>query len=176
VTEYVILMGVVALAVTLAVGRFGASIEEAFRAANAALARPMTTQVTSDHATPARTYSVARGEWIDTAGGDYASADLSDDVIATGSVTLSWAAPASRTNGEALDRERLRFKIYFGIESGNYFEPVDVGSDTTLRLAGLEPGDRYYFAVSTYDERGNESALSKEISKLVTAEGDEGGS
>ncbi|RMG08586.1 MAG: fibronectin type III domain-containing protein, partial [Planctomycetota bacterium] len=69
----------------------------------------------------------------------------------------------------------LRFRVYYGLAPGRYFPAVNVGSDTSLRLSGLTPGDRYYFVVTTVDAHGNESPPSNEVSKVVPPPSPSGG-
>ncbi|MET0067706.1 MAG: putative Ig domain-containing protein [Candidatus Thiodiazotropha sp.] len=80
----------------------------------------------------------------------------------TGSIALSWVAPSTRTDGTALDMSEIHgYRIYMGTTSSN-LEPVmdldDGNADSTV-MDNLEIGT-YYFAISAYDETGNESELS----------------
>ncbi len=60
------------------------------------------------------------------------------------------------------------YKIYYGTESRNYTFDADVGDYESVTISGLEPGKKYYFAVTAYDLNGNESDFSKEISYPVS--------
>lgn len=77
------------------------------------------------------------------------------------SVTLSWTLSSS-PNVAGYD-------IYYGASSGNYITYVRVFSPTTtsLTINGLVSGATYYFAAASYDNSGNESALSPEISGVA---------
>ncbi|MCS6292465.1 MAG: fibronectin type III domain-containing protein [Nitrospira sp.] len=80
----------------------------------------------------------------------------------TGSVTLSWSA-----NSEG---DLAGYKIYFGTSSGNYTasgSPTVIGKVTSYTVTGLQRNTTYFFALSAYDNAGNESTLSAEASKSV---------
>jgi hypothetical protein len=53
--------------------------------------------------------------------------------------------------------------VYYGTSSREYNHDVDIGDYTSCTISGFEDGIRYYFAVTAYDEDGNESAFSKEV-------------
>ncbi|MCU0485256.1 MAG: PKD domain-containing protein [Anaerolineales bacterium] len=90
------------------------------------------------------------------------------------SFDLSWLA-----NPEA---DRAGYKIYYDTDSKYPYDgtgadqgdsPIDVGNVTSFTLTGLDPGTRYYFAVTAYDtdtdgsedqKAGNESWFSLENS------------
>jgi len=80
---------------------------------------------------------------------------------ATGSVTLSWLA-----NEEA---DLAGYKIYRGTVSGNYGSPIAVLDKgvTSHTLSALESGTTYFFVITAYDDSGNESAYSNEVSKSI---------
>lgn len=80
----------------------------------------------------------------------------------TGSVTLSWSA-----NGES---DLAGYKIYLGTSSGNYSaqgSPTVIGKVTSYVLTGLQANTTYFFALSAYDNAGNESGLSAEVSRSI---------
>ena len=60
------------------------------------------------------------------------------------------------------------YKIYYGTECRNYTFDADVGDYESVTISDLEPGKKYYFAVTAYDLNGNESDFSKEISYPVS--------
>ena len=71
-------------------------------------------------------------------------------------VILEWSA-----NGEAdLDG----YMVYYGTSSRNYSTSVDVGNYTSCAIsdAGFQEGQTYYFALTAYDQYGNESDFSAE--------------
>jgi hypothetical protein len=59
------------------------------------------------------------------------------------------------------------YKIYYGLASGNYGAPVDVGNVEQHTLTGLDEGKTYYLAATAYDLDENESAFSEELIHLV---------
>ncbi|MET0091795.1 MAG: putative Ig domain-containing protein [Candidatus Thiodiazotropha sp.] len=80
----------------------------------------------------------------------------------TGSITLNWVAPSTRTDGTSLPMSEIHgYRIYMGTSSSN-LEPVmdldDGNADTTV-MDNLESGT-YYFGITAYDFNGNESELS----------------
>ena len=64
--------------------------------------------------------------------------------------------------------------VYYGTSSGVYRaadsdageSPIDVGTETSVNLSGLQNGTLYYIAVAAYDTAGNRhrSSLSREVS------------
>lgn len=82
-------------------------------------------------------------------------------VRADQSVTLSWDA-AGNPNVAG-------YKIYYGVESGDYTNCLDVGNMTTAKVSGLVPAATYYFAATTYDTFGNESDYSNEATYTMPA-------
>jgi hypothetical protein len=83
----------------------------------------------------------------------------------TGSATLAWNAPTTNTDGTLLT-DLAGYKIYYGTSSGNYTSVIDAGNATTYTITNLSPG-AYYFAVTSYDISGIESAYSGEGSKII---------
>jgi len=75
---------------------------------------------------------------------------------ASGTVTLIWDSAPSATG----------YKVYSGTSSGAYGAPVDIGNVTTFRIANLQSGATYYFAVTAYNSTG-ESGYSNEVSKSI---------
>lgn len=76
-----------------------------------------------------------------------------------GSVDLSW--------DQNTDSVTVGYKIYYGTQSGNYTNAIDVGSaggsypQTTVSDLAI-PGT-YYFVVKAYDTAGNESVAADEV-------------
>lgn len=77
------------------------------------------------------------------------------------STTLQWAS-----NSES---DLTGYKVYQGLAPGSYGLPIDVGNTTTYTAQNLEAGLRYYFAITAYDSRGNESPPSIEVSQQIPA-------
>ena len=76
----------------------------------------------------------------------------------TGTVTVMWTA-----NSEA---DLKGYRVYVGTQSGVRSQTFDVGNVTSARLT-LPLGSTYWFSVTAYDNTGNESSPSGEISKSL---------
>ena len=79
--------------------------------------------------------------------------------LISASVTVSWQ--------ENIEPDLAGYKVYYGTESGIYSSIVNVGRVTEYVVDDLSPGCMYYFAVTAYDENGNESGFSEEESYFV---------
>jgi len=77
------------------------------------------------------------------------------------SVTLSWYPPTTKADGTPLT-DLKGYKVYYGTQSRNYDNKVNVGNVTTYKATNLVGGANYYFAVTAYDKSGNESEYSNE--------------
>ncbi len=77
---------------------------------------------------------------------------------ATGTVTVTWSA-----NTEA---DLKGYRVYVGTASGVRSQSFDVGKVTSTRLT-LPLGSTYWFSVTAYDNSGNESSPSGEISRSL---------
>ncbi|WP_101760221.1 fibronectin type III domain-containing protein [Oceanicoccus sp. KOV_DT_Chl] len=80
------------------------------------------------------------------------------------SISISWTAPATRENGDALLANEISgFTIYYFREGSAQGEgevvTIDSGETYEHTTPPLPPGT-YYFAISTTDNTGNSSALS----------------
>ena len=73
----------------------------------------------------------------------------------TGSIKLAWD-PNSDPNVEG-------YKVYYGTSPGKYGPGFAVGNVTTYDLTGLIKGQKYYLAITAYDNAGKESKFSTEI-------------
>src|ERR1700761_1879277 len=72
------------------------------------------------------------------------------------SVKISWVADGSS--------QVAGYKIYQGTTSHNYTKSVKVSkTSTSTTITGLTTGTTYYFAATSYDSAGNQSAYSDEI-------------
>ena len=80
---------------------------------------------------------------------------------ATQSVVLEW--------NPSVDPSVVGYKIYCGGASGTYTNMANVGNVTSATVAGLVANVTYYFAATAYDNLGQESVFSTEISYLVPA-------
>jgi hypothetical protein len=62
------------------------------------------------------------------------------------------------------------YKVYVGTSSGTYNypgSPFTTGRVTTYTLSNLPKGQTYFFSLSAYDNAGNNSPLSAEVSKSI---------
>ncbi len=89
----------------------------------------------------------------------------------TGTATLSWNAPTTRSDGSTLNpaTDLTKYKLYYGTSSRNYTQAVDIpnpGTTIITRSVNLSSGT-YYFAVSVVDTAGQESGYSTEVSKKI---------
>lgn len=84
------------------------------------------------------------------------SLTLSQPTI-TASVGLSWTA-----NTEA---DLAGYKVYIGTQSQLYNPPITLGTATNYTATNLTSSRTYYFCVSAFDNAGNESPCSTEMSK-----------
>jgi hypothetical protein len=75
-----------------------------------------------------------------------------------GTATVTWAA-----NTEA---DLAGYKLYVGTTSGVYSRTVDVGKVTSYVIS-LPKGVTYFFALTAYDNSGNESGRSAELSRSL---------
>lgn len=120
--------------------------------------------------------AIAQEDIIPDSSSDVAQADTQapDDVenleavAGSGQVELSWNVAKDNTGVKG-------YKIYYGRNSvtndgGTYeFDPIDVGNKITYTVENLENATAYYFAVTAYDEAGNESEnYSVEVSATPT--------
>ncbi len=78
---------------------------------------------------------------------------------ATQSVTLAWVP--------STDPAVAGFRIYYGPASRAYTNYVVAGNITNTTITGLTDATTYYFAATTYDNAGRQSAFSDEITYLT---------
>ncbi len=76
---------------------------------------------------------------------------------------MTWNASA--------DANIKNYRVYYGTTSNAYIQPkgsgVATGGTTTVTISGLQSGYTYYFAATSIDADGKESAYSSEASKLI---------
>lgn len=87
----------------------------------------------------------------------------SSALAAGGEAVLGWDANT--------EPDLAGYKVYFGTVSKEYGPGIDVGLTATPATPShviTFPNDgMYFFAVSAYDQSGNESLLSDEVSKII---------
>ncbi len=74
-------------------------------------------------------------------------------------ITLDWSASDSPSV--------TGYNVYYGTNSGNYPYKLDAGDSTSATISNLTAGVTYYFAATAYDESGEESPFSAEITFTV---------
>jgi hypothetical protein len=84
-----------------------------------------------------------------------------------GSATLSWTAPTTDTNGQALTN-LAGYRIYYGTSAGNLSQAIVLNSTGTQTyvIENLAPGT-WYFAIAAFSSAGTVSALSDIVSKTI---------
>jgi len=84
---------------------------------------------------------------------------LFPSLLFAASATVSWQANA--------ESDLAGYQIYYGTSQNFYSVILDVGNVTTYNVTGLTAGTTYYFAMTAYDQSGNESEYSTEVSYKV---------
>lgn len=83
---------------------------------------------------------------------------------ATGNATLTWTAPTQREDGTALTAIS-GYRIYYGRTSGSLTTSVNVSSGLTTYVVENLAAGTWFFAMTTLDSAGLESARTSEVSK-----------
>ena len=85
-----------------------------------------------------------------------------------GAVVVAWAAQSETINLQWDPvPEAAGYFLYYGTSMGQYSTVVDPGEAVTASVGGLRRNRRYYFAVTAYDDMGNESGFSNEVSGIA---------
>ena len=86
---------------------------------------------------------------------------------ASGTATLSWAPPTTRTDGTPLTNLAC-YKIHYGTSQGSYPNRVTIDNPgiTTYVIENLAPAT-YYFVTTAFDATGGESDYSNVASKTI---------
>ncbi len=81
-------------------------------------------------------------------------------------VGLAWDAPVARVDGTPLPAAEIAgYNVYWGNQPGAYTDSMNVtGLEAMVDCVG---GFDYYFAVTTVDTMGQESAYSNEVTTYV---------
>ncbi|HEY0340422.1 MAG TPA: fibronectin type III domain-containing protein [Steroidobacteraceae bacterium] len=82
-------------------------------------------------------------------------------------MTLGWVAPTQNSNGTPIT-DLAGYKIHYGTASQEYTQVVSLSNPSLSRyvLDSLK-GGTYFFAISAYNSKGVEGALSGEISATL---------
>jgi hypothetical protein len=80
---------------------------------------------------------------------------------------LCTAASLLVTWKESTDADLAGYKVYYGTRSGTYGVVADVQKATRYQISNVQNGSTYYVAVTSYDNSGNESIRSTEISAYI---------
>lgn len=82
--------------------------------------------------------------------------------------TLSWTAPTQYTDGSTL-LHLAGYHIFYGTASRQYTADINLTNPGLVAyvIDDLSAGT-YFFAMTAYDSRGAESALSSEVSKVIS--------
>jgi predicted RNA-binding protein with TRAM domain len=78
---------------------------------------------------------------------------------AASGVSLQWNPNA--------DPSVVGYKLYYGGASRSYTNVINLGNVTNAAVSGLTEGKTYFFAVTAYDEAGDESYYSDETIYVV---------
>ncbi|MEW8627980.1 MAG: putative Ig domain-containing protein, partial [Candidatus Thiodiazotropha sp.] len=90
-------------------------------------------------------------------------------VASTGSMSLNWTAPTTRTDGSSLNLSEISgYQIYIGTTPSNLQMHTDLsqGHLSSFTIDNMDLGD-YYVAITAYDRSGNSSDLSNVVQKSV---------
>lgn len=82
--------------------------------------------------------------------------------------TLTWNPPAINADGSLISN-LAGYHIYYGTVTPvtmTNSQVIEAGNSTTYGFSGLQPG-LYHFAVSAYNQSGDESDLSAEVSRTI---------
>ncbi|MCP1677133.1 hypothetical protein J2T57_004307 [Natronocella acetinitrilica] len=84
-------------------------------------------------------------------------------------LTLSWTAPATRENGDAIALSQIdRYALYIGTSSGSYGDPIEIADtgSNSYALDFLDAGT-YYVAMKVADTDGLWSRHSEEVQIVI---------
>jgi hypothetical protein len=88
--------------------------------------------------------------------------------VASGTATIAWTAPTTRSDGTALTN-LAGYRIYYGVGPNTFDNVIDVNTVgvTNFVVENLSSGT-WYFAVSALDSTGAESGLSAAATKTIS--------
>ena len=87
----------------------------------------------------------------------------------TGSASLSWAAPTTRSDGTPLSMSEIAgYTLYYGSSAGNYPNSVDIDDPFTTSITVTDlPVGTYYFVMTARYSDGQESGYSTAAQRQV---------
>ncbi len=85
--------------------------------------------------------------------------------------TAVWAGAIKVKWNANSEPDLAGYRVHVGEASGVYTSTIDVGDTTEHVITGAEYGKSYYVGVRAYDDSGNESELSAEVSITLQAPG-----
>ncbi len=98
------------------------------------------------------------------------SIDVTSPSAETGSISLNWTAPSTRSDGSPLDVSEIGgYQVYVGDTSDSLQMEVDLndGSAVSTTISG-KPLGSYFVAITVYDTDGKTSSYSNVIQVTVT--------
>ena len=108
------------------------------------------------------------------AGGDGSAGDFSGLISnpsgSNAALNLTWTAPSERADNTGLSLSEIAgYRIYYGIETGNYPNQfvVNDGSAEQAQIEDVPPSGVYYLVMTTIDTDGRESSYSSEVVKTI---------
>ena len=81
--------------------------------------------------------------------------------------TLCTAASLLITWNANSDADLAGYKVYYGTQARTYGTVVDVQRSTSYSISNVQSGSTYYVTVASYDNSGNESSKSTELSAYI---------
>jgi hypothetical protein len=87
---------------------------------------------------------------------------VSPGTVSAALVTIGW--------NNNTDPDLAGYKVYCGTAPGEYDYILNVGLNNQVYVNGLEEDTTYYFAITAYDESGNESPFSREVQTTIPHE------
>jgi hypothetical protein len=102
----------------------------------------------------------------DDVAGSQANSTALSNPPASGSVTVSWAAPTNNTDGSAA--ALTGYRLYYGTSSTDLSHTIDINNPNQLsQLVRHLPAATWYFVVASVSSTGAESVLSNPVSATV---------
>ena len=103
--------------------------------------------------------------WAQGINGESIMSNLGRGVLGNGlssTIGLAWDPPTNNVDGTPLT-DIAGYKAYWGTSSRVYPHVLDVGNVTSCTITGLDFSVTNYFAVTCYDNFGDESDYSEEL-------------